>query len=838
MALVVLVAVAWTWPIGLGGRMPVGGDVTRFSIGLMAELGRAYHELRLPLWNPRWGFGFPGLAESQMGVYYPPHVLLYGWLGTEAAYSASFVLHTVFAGVGAFWASRRFGASARSSVLAGAAWALCGSFLIHQTHQWGYTVGSWMPWAWGLAWPLARGAGTRREALLLAAVLTLQVLPGHFQLAFLTQVSVLGLALWGLVERPSGARRACLGALGVVGAVGSVALLGALQLLPTAELARLASSDRDFEYLSGFAATPVHLVSLVAPGLFHRSPLWRPVAWDPFHTSPEEVMPYVGLVPLFLAFGALRRGWRADAAVRALGWLVAGSLLLSFGPYMPGFRWLIEVPGFSFFRAPARWAFVTQLALALLAAKGLDLIVAGTWDRVGRRLVRFGVLVVVWIAVAVSGFELALYGTSSREMNAPAKAIEWTREHLVPWPGDRKLPAIMASARRPPGDGLVISQLLGQGIDPGRSRLDRDRWGIYPRELGPTAGVVASLLVLAVVARRRPVAMATSLMVVALADLLVLGWIDRPVRTAPIRPLAEQSKVLEALARLGPDARALAELGNLPMAAGVAALPAYRTLDRPALEETLSLALRMRGVADGNEEEPRDNDAFTTSLRDAGIDARVFGPLNRIGTTTDRAERPKAWAGGSVTEIIDPVLAAWDHGPRFSRTSSGKDARYAFWRPGEPTARAWFVPSTSPDSTRLLTGPLSPSPTRRDWFALGSRSPSPEVIEVPVNAEAPGWVILSVLDDPEWRGEWVDERGARPAALNRVFAGQGEAGWVGVSTSGPTHATLRLTYSGVAAYRGLTISGVAWLAWALAYWRTGRGPRSSRDLGEVKGEAA
>src|SRR5689334_16053949 len=78
---------AWLWPIGIGGRMPVGGDVTQFSIGLMDVLSRALKSGRLPIWNDLWGFGFPGLAESQMGVYYPPHLVLYGLFSTEVAYT-------------------------------------------------------------------------------------------------------------------------------------------------------------------------------------------------------------------------------------------------------------------------------------------------------------------------------------------------------------------------------------------------------------------------------------------------------------------------------------------------------------------------------------------------------------------------------------------------------------------------------------------------------------------------------------------------------------------------------------------------------------------------------
>ena len=67
--------------------------------------------------------------------------------------------------------------------------------------------------------------------------------------------------------------------------------------------------------------------------------------------------------------------------MRACGcwpFLAGRTLLLSLGPYVPGFRYLIMVPGFSFFRAPSRWSVATALALALLAGKGFD-----RWRRMG-----------------------------------------------------------------------------------------------------------------------------------------------------------------------------------------------------------------------------------------------------------------------------------------------------------------------------------------------------------------------------------------------------------------------------------------------------------------------
>src|SRR5262249_55092769 len=156
-------------------------------------------------------------------------------------------------------------------------------------------------------------------------------------------------------------------------------------------LARLAENQRDFGYLSGFATSPIHLISYVAPGLFHRSGLWRPLAWDPFHTSPEEHLAYVGLVPLLLALVAILRGWRRDQAVRALTLLTVVTLILSLGPYAPGFGLLSRLPGFSFFRGPARWSVATALALAILAGKGFDGL--PDWRRPGRSLTAFVVFV-------------------------------------------------------------------------------------------------------------------------------------------------------------------------------------------------------------------------------------------------------------------------------------------------------------------------------------------------------------------------------------------------------------------------------------------------------------
>ena len=91
------------------------------------------------------------------------------------------------------------------------------------------------------------------------------------------------------------------------------------------------------------------------------------------HTSPEELLAYVGLAPLYLAGMAVVRHWRRDVAVRLLAILFIVTLVLSFGPPLRrGFGSWIKLPGFSFFDAPRVGGLAMSLALALLAGKGFD----------------------------------------------------------------------------------------------------------------------------------------------------------------------------------------------------------------------------------------------------------------------------------------------------------------------------------------------------------------------------------------------------------------------------------------------------------------------------------
>lgn len=823
---------AWLWPIGVGGQMPVGGDVTQFSLGLMAVLRDSLHAVRLPVWNDRWGYGFPGLGESQMGVYYPPHWLFYGLFPLEAGYTVSLVFHTFLGGLGTYWAARRFDASPQGAALAGFAWSASGFFLIHLPHQWGYTVGAWMPWAWGLTWLIIRKQGSWRTPFLLAVVLTLQILPGHFQLAFYTEVGVILLALAGLTR---GGRR---GLLQIALAMLAVAPLAALQVVPTARLARLAASARDFDYLSGFSATPLHMISYVAPGLFHRSPLWRPIAWDPFHTSPEEYLGYVGLVPLYLACVAILRGFRRDPAARALALLVFVTILLSFGPYVPGFRLLIRVPGFSFFRASARWSLATGLALSLLAGKGFD--VWQGWRRTRISLAGFAALALVAPLVVLLALELALASsqpqagggfaaTVSRALNSFSVARVFADDGRDDPDGPRAASssplATLRKLARTPQDDLRVQAALARQGRPWRSPVERtfepQRFSIYRQELGMSSVLLLGLLVLA------PFAGRTRFFAVALVGLTGIDlWIagrHRLTDLGPIQPLTKQSPVLARLATEPPGSRTAESLRNMPMVADAAPILAYRTLDLPCLAELSRMAAGPLG-------HPGQDAVVADALRYCGVATRVLDPFETLQTQSTPPQVPR-W---EVHEALDDAtLAGWLYSAAWVEQQGPRATRFSLLRSQDTPALAWLVPLTPGRAAEILDSDASQiehvRSALRDAAPLPVERVSPTQVKATLDVSGPALIVVSQLADPQWRARWVGPGGERDVSIQPVFGTGDDVGWQAVETPGPTGRwTLRLDYEARDVRLGLIVSAIAWGLGVLIYILTSRMMKPAR----------
>jgi hypothetical protein len=338
------------------------------------------HAGEVPLWNPLLGHGFPALGESQTGVFYPFHLLLYRYLALNTAYHANFLLHYVLAFGFACHYVRRLGYSVLESILAALIFVY-GWFPVRSCLEWSIVTGAWIPLAF---WGVERFVVEARPRALFATQLAIimQLLAGHFNLAFVTLV---GLAIYAPMRLLAEQRpwKYVLRQLFRLAAVSLLACgVAAIQLVPSWELkSRSQRATAAFaEQQVGYGAIPwPYLSQIIQPWRIYprvNEPAFERDQLGRNNTNKVEAHLYFGFVPLALAaIGVVTAGFRrliekASADDRPIwAWLVIGalSLTLALGMWIP---LAVHLPGFGYFTGPGRYGVLIQLAVAVLASAG------------------------------------------------------------------------------------------------------------------------------------------------------------------------------------------------------------------------------------------------------------------------------------------------------------------------------------------------------------------------------------------------------------------------------------------------------------------------------------
>ncbi len=428
---------------------------------------------RVPLWNPDVANGFPLMADSQTGVFYPPNILLGALFPSHYALNLSILLHAWWSGLGAWWLCRVLGRSQGASLLGGLAFALSGFMVAHVTYAGMQAAASWLCWGAGAALLISRDPRPWR-ALPWAVCAAMALTAGHVQGAAIALLGCLFLfasearTLRAWIVAGLGA------ALGIAAA--SPQLVAALEL--AAHSAREGGVAEDFAGMGSLP--PWELINAVLPRFWgwerpadialtyvHKGPLF-------FGTGENhwEDCFYLGLPVVALAgWGLLRPGGRRWKA------LAAGATLLMLGRFTPVYTLFHAIPGFDFFRFPARFSLLLTLAALALAARGLDDLLAA--DSAGRarlleRLILIGLG--LFLAGALLGFAAlslgepairgVLMGPLGDRPDGPARIdalIAGMRWNTSPWSPGVWWPALLLAAAA----ALIRARRLGR-LDPRR----------------------------------------------------------------------------------------------------------------------------------------------------------------------------------------------------------------------------------------------------------------------------------------------------------------------------------------------------------------------------------
>lgn len=369
------------WP-ALLGRFLVNPHSDQYIAGFpFREFATEYLRTHggFPLWNPYLFGGMPYVAAMHGDIFYPTFLLRLA-LGTDAGMSWGMILHVWLAGLFAYLFLRRIGLGFWGALVGGLAFLMGGNVagLVSPGHDGKIFLSALLPlvlllthravrdgraWAWG--------------ALTLAIVAA--VLTPHPQLL---QYLLLVMGAWALflAFTANGAgerlpRKVALTRIGLVGLVSLAGLVGgAIQFWPVLEYTPWSprAGGKGWDHAISYSMPIEELLNTYLPQF--SGILDDYVGRNGIHFHSE----YLGAAVLVLAALGIGAGAVAKAQRRFWIGVLIVATLWALGGNTP-FYYLVYylVPGTKYFRAPSTMLYVVQFATAVLAAYGVERLLAG-----------------------------------------------------------------------------------------------------------------------------------------------------------------------------------------------------------------------------------------------------------------------------------------------------------------------------------------------------------------------------------------------------------------------------------------------------------------------------
>ncbi|HYO89545.1 MAG TPA: oligosaccharide flippase family protein [Candidatus Limnocylindrales bacterium] len=407
----------------------------------------------IPLWNPHQFGGIPFLAAGQQSALYPFSILYYT-LPLSAAYGWFTVVQLGLAGALMYGYLRAgLGLGKAGSAVGGVVFQLSQFFVISAVFPMIIASAVWLPLLlWMAEWivrgrPLLGGPARAPWAIIGAVALGMNILAGHIEITYYTLLIVgvysaarLAYAAVPMVRERTGGLGSALrpaavtaGWLLAMAALGVA--LGAVQLIPLFEFVNLnfRSGSASLQQVLDWAHPPRDLLQFALPNFFG-SPAQHSL-FDVFSGQSTSLIDtvvtnaqgarvlqtewgmknyveaalYVGILPLALAlFGLLVPARRAQTFFRPFYALLGlFALLFMFGAPIYGVLYTL-LPGFDQLHSPFRWVYALTLAVAVLAAFGMDALAHNTAvERVRRTARWFGIVLLTIGLNLLAGLALA-----------------------------------------------------------------------------------------------------------------------------------------------------------------------------------------------------------------------------------------------------------------------------------------------------------------------------------------------------------------------------------------------------------------------------------------------
>ena len=428
----ILVLVVFFWPFLLGGKLPIPADTIvgmyhpwrdivwdSFSAGvpfknfLITDPVRQQFPWRqlavdlirqgeLPFWNPYTHAGTPLLANFQSAVFYPLN-LLYFFLDFYPTWVLQIVLQSLLGGIFLYFYLRQLKLKKTACLLGTLSFSFSGFFIAWL--EWGTVLqaGLWLPLILLSIEKILKTKNKKQKtrwSILLIFSLSSSLFAGHLQTSFYLVLFSLIYLAWRLSQVKKDRLKLLL-VFSIQYLVFSI--LTSVQWLPTLQFIKL--SARGFDQINwqkpGWFIPWQNLVQFLAPDFFGNPTTLN--YWGIFNYA--EFVGYIGVIPLIFAFYAIF--WRRDR--KNLFFVAFFLVALSFALPTPWAKlpYKLKIPLLSTSQ-PTRLLFIVDFCLVILAALGLDFLLARLNDiyHLGRKRVFAHLLIFGFIYGTLWGFVL------------------------------------------------------------------------------------------------------------------------------------------------------------------------------------------------------------------------------------------------------------------------------------------------------------------------------------------------------------------------------------------------------------------------------------------------
>lgn len=373
---------------------PLIGDHLEQHYPWASQLAQSLKDFKLPFWTPLIQCGFPLAAESQIGVFYIPNLILYGLLPFQTAYSYMNLFHWFVAGWGTYAYAKQMKIETLASFFAGVVFVFGSAYGGAYYNMTSLKAICWFPMA---LYFLERYLENQKGRFLagMALVIGQSLVAGYLQMAILTWFIFGAYALLRIFVFPENTIPWTKKTL-ILGAFAVTALFALLIALPqiylTFQMAMMSNRtglEEGYAYVGSMS--PMVLGTLVIPSLsliFRGNNL------------------YAGSFALFLVIFAFSSSdIRKSQTFRIWTAMTFFALLLAMGRWSPLYVGLIKLTKFYSFRVPAKFLGFICFGIAMLSAVGFQALWQGrsTQVMIKRAFHAYLAIVAVCVAFMVSG---------------------------------------------------------------------------------------------------------------------------------------------------------------------------------------------------------------------------------------------------------------------------------------------------------------------------------------------------------------------------------------------------------------------------------------------------